>query len=130
MKKFKFLPFVVLIVISLSACRQITEPRVDDGIRSAIILKVYSPTDAEVYSPGDKVAIRWNVLSKFNKVAIHLYKKTEYILTITPEQVNSGYFLWTIPPDINPSHHYKIKVENYYDPNQYSFSETFFILEE
>ncbi len=121
--------FLISLSLFILSCRQSSENLlVDNGVRYAILLNVSSPKSQDIYKPGDKVRIKWNVLSEMKKVDIHLYKKSEYILTISPGVVNTGEYLWTIPSDINQSHHYKIRVMNHEDPTQFNFSEVFYIL--
>lgn len=129
MKKKAGLLFLLVFMLALVSCRQSGgDLLADNGIRYAILLDIYSPKVQDIFNPGDKVSIRWRVLSEMKKVDIFLYKKSDYILTITQSLSNKGEFIWTIPPDIEQSHHYKIKIVNDKDPSQYNFSEVFYIL--
>lgn len=127
----KVILFSFLMVCSgliLISCRQTTEPVVDNGIRYAVLLKVSSPESEDVYYPGNKVKIEWNILSKMRKMTIQLYRKSDFIMTIAPEVDNTGNFTWTIPADIEQSHHYKVRVSNFDNSTQYADSDVFYIL--
>ncbi|RMD51481.1 MAG: hypothetical protein D6830_00290 [Ignavibacteria bacterium] len=129
--KVKNIILVFILVLISSACRQGENDLLDNNaIRYAILLEVSQPKAQDIYHPGDIVPIKWRVLSEMKNVSLQLYKKTEMITIIAPPMRNTGSFEWTIPADINQSHHYKIRVTNPENPDQHNYSEVFYILKD
>ncbi|MGE5456999.1 MAG: GPI anchored serine-threonine rich family protein [Methanococcaceae archaeon] len=128
------LPFCFLIALTCG-CRKIfdsgTSPdnsKTYKEEKPIIYIAVTSPLEGEKFIPGTQLPIKWNSSPVLANVNIELYKKSDYIMTIVQGNANDGAVLWTIPSDIRPSVHYKIKISNSNDENDFGYSNTFSIL--
>ena len=133
MKLFNF--FVLILFFGLvlfCSCRQLTgeenppaliiEPPVE-----ANNIQIVEPAFGTVFSPGDTLTIKW-IAPTIQKFDIQLFRKTEYIITITENLDNDGKYIWKIPYGFPLSHHYLIKIISHSNVNINNLSEQFGIL--
>ncbi|MFC2133485.1 Ser-Thr-rich GPI-anchored membrane family protein [Bacteroidota bacterium] len=114
---------LVLIIFSFYSCRQTINNEQDTG--NGLVdpppfgpgLTVISPQASEIWEPGTRHEIIWDVIPNEFNVDILLYRKTEFKLIIAQGVENNGSYFWRIPPDIDQSHHYRIKIR--YTQNEY-----------
>jgi hypothetical protein len=125
---FSSLVILSFILLLLGSCREEpVQPQID-AIYFSKMLKVSSPKFDDRYNPGDQLTISWVKVEQIKKIDIQLFKKNQFISKIVSEVNNTGDYVWTIPPAIQQSHHYQIRVSNHNEPYEEAFSEVFFIL--
>ncbi|MCX6149507.1 MAG: hypothetical protein NTX22_03165 [Ignavibacteriales bacterium] len=127
--KLKYVTFVFLILL-IVGCRKETPVDVDNLVtdNSNEFITLSSPQFGQKYSPGNKLAIRWETTPEVKKVNIDLYKKNELRGAIAHQISNQGSLDWDIPIDLTQSVHYKIKISSSSNSDVFIFSGVFSII--
>ena len=123
LKKIFKISVLIVIVLSFYSCRQSVNSEQDTG--TGLVdpppfgpgLTVISPQASEIWEPGTRHEIIWEVIPNEFNVDILLYRKTEFKSVIAQNVENNGSYFWRIPADIAQSHHYRIKIR--YAQNDY-----------
>ena len=92
-------------------------------------ISINSPQQYAIWKAGNTYTIKWKTSSSISRINIELYKKSYFRRLIANNILNEEYFEWKIPSDIPRSHHYKLKIENSNNSDDYSISDVFYILE-
>jgi len=116
-------------LINLSGCRQIFGDReqpesIIQAPPESSQIVITTPEYGSIWKPGDVIKIKW-LATSINSIDIELYRKSYYQFSIRENLENTGTFDWLIPPDINLSNHYLLKIINHDNPDTYQFSGTF-----
>ena len=128
--------FISLLLTALSClllvtgCRQITDGSNDFSLSAPYIYEtksifISSPSAREIYKRGDVILIKWIPPRATSKVDILLYKKSELKVRVKQNFENNGEIEWQIPNDIPYSNHYKIKLVNTSNLNEFGYSGMF-----
>ncbi len=127
-----FIYLTILVLILLTSCRVNSSPPSSspDLIlnNQAVDISIISPTESELWKPGTDQIIRWNLSHDVSTVAIELYKKDDFRMMIAQNTGAQSGFVWKIPGDLPPSHHYRIKIYNKLKPVEAAFSPYFYIM--
>jgi hypothetical protein len=119
-------------LLLLTACRVNSSPASNstDLIlnNQAVDIAIVSPSESELWKPGTENLIRWNLSHDISSVTIELYKKDELRLKIAENIGAKSSFVWKIPDDLSPSHHYRLKIFNPLKPVESVFSSYFYIM--
>ena len=133
--KLKKVVISAAILISLfTGCRQLLGGANDPGFITTNFepiekIVVSSPVKGEIYEPGESIQIKWfSSFSTISNIDIYLYRKSALKKTITHNLVNQRSYTWRIPDAIDNSVHYSLKVINSNNPEEFSFSGRFGIL--
>ena len=127
----KYLISFILPVLLFTGCRNLvdSEPLPDtsyQNIDGPILIK--APYEGVTWEMGTSHRIEWENF-KATKLSIILTRKKKYnIVNIAEDVKNTGYYDWTIPQNINGSHHYQIKLISSENPNYFTYSSVFNIL--
>lgn len=127
--KYLILSAVLIFGFLFSECRQFlgdsTAPEliVQPPIEATKII-VTEPAFGTIRNPGDTISIKWTAPT-IKKIDLHLFRKSEYKLTIIENLENNGSFNWIVPHDIPPSNHYLIKIMSHNNEDIYEFSGQF-----
>ena len=95
----------------------------NDNTENQIIVSY--PAGKEIYTPGETILINWITSPFVEKVNIYLYRKSRLILNFENNLDNVGEMLWQIPSDIPYSNHYKIKLVNSSNEEEFGYSGMF-----
>ena len=98
-----------------------------DDAPPVTIIRISSPAEGSIWEPGTIQNINWRINSEVRNVRIELVKKFNFVFTISHSSPNDGVFLWDIPEEIAQSHHYRIKIINTADEEEFKYSGEFFI---
>ena len=133
MKTISLIPLFFLgMLLNFSGCRDIfgdeTQPEsIVQPPSEASNIFVTNPVYGTILNPGDTVVIKWSAPT-IQRIDIQLFRKSEYKFTLAVEIENDGSFIWKIPFEIQPSHHYRIKIITHNHNTIYAFSDQFGIL--
>jgi len=127
--------FSVISPLIITGCRQLSDGTMESGLNSPNVevrnnIVVSSPVGKEIYNPGEIILIKWISPAFVTKVDIFLYKKSALKIRINKNMRNNGEIVWQIPHDIQPSNHYKIKMVNSFDEEDFGYSGMFGIQSE
>jgi hypothetical protein len=120
-------------LIILFGCRELLKDKsdefaIDPNVEDKAKFTVYHPYDGFEIEPGETLTIKWQTNKEINWVDIYLYRKSTQTLTIADKKKNSNEYAWDIPDELHWSLHYSIKIQNHYDDEEFSFSDTFSII--
>lgn len=116
MKNFIILILSQIIILSfLISCRDsITEPnndKIEDKNPTVLTLKeIQYPSERVTWNTGESHEIKWEITENLENVRIILLKKYVEVAIIEAITPNDGSYYWTIPNNISPSHHYRIRL--------------------
>jgi hypothetical protein len=133
-KLYNFVISAAILITLITGCRQLFGGANDPGFITTDYeyvekIIVTSPARGDFYAPGDKMEIKWlTSFSTISKVNIHLYRKSLLQRTIIEDTQNAGSYFWRIPDVIDNSVHYIIKVVDSNNPEVFSYSGSFGIL--
>ncbi len=88
---------------------------------------VVSPKSGDLWLTGESYEIKWIPSSRANFVSIELYRKNTLKKVVIQKTENDGIYKYTIPYDLQASNLYKIKIINFGDPEEFTFSDYFSI---
>ena len=86
------------------------------------VITITRPNGGEVLTAGTDNSIVWED-SIYAPVKIELYKGGEFYSTITDSTPSNGFYLWTIPNNIQGGNDYKLKVTSLASENDFDFSD-------
>jgi hypothetical protein len=123
---------IIVTCCILMSCRteNVVEPYTDVSEFAYInsVMRIISPEFGDKWNRGTTQTIRWFMTDDVKSVNIHLFRKNEFKFTI--EKGVTGYkYDWKIPIDLAKSHHYRIRVSNSANSEQYVVSKDFHILQ-
>ncbi len=122
---------LISILLMLAGCHQeqlvSSPPEISEVTVFAPKLPVISPEEWETWYMQDTYEIRWKPSEEVKYVKMELVRKLKPKLTIIPSYPNTGYFEWTIPSNIQPSLHYRIKITDVEKPEIVNYSKEFII---
>ena len=127
--------FYILLILSIfivinQGCKVRVSEASDVEIPIVIVeeIIIISPSKGDMYRPGNLLKIRWVASPNLSKVNIFLLKNDIIERTLAHNQENNETFGWWIEPDIDNSAQYSVKIENIFQKENFSISETFSIL--
>ena len=136
MKNRIILFFTYLIILSfLVSCREsITDPVTEDinDIETIVVSlkEIKNPTDRVSWNTGESYSIEWTITQNIDNIRIVLLKKFVEVAIIEKLTKNDGTHIWTIPSDLPPSHHYRIRLTSPYYHSVSSTSVEFEIIDQ
>jgi len=131
---YNFVISAAILISLFTGCRQLFGGADDPGFITTDFeyvekIIVTSPARGDFYAPGDKIEIKWlTSFSTVSKVNIFLYRKSLLQRTIIEDTQNAGSYFWRIPDVIDNSVHYIIKVVDSNNPEVFSYSGSFGVL--
>ncbi len=92
-------------------------------------ITVLTPDSTTSWEAGKSQYIYWDYTGRISTVDIVLYEEGNYVDTIETYIPNEGSYYWTIDSSLDGSTRYQIKIMESGDPNIYSLSDYFTIVE-
>jgi len=119
----------------ITGCRQLSDGSIEPAIVSLTVdvgrtIVISSPVGREIYNPGEIILVKWISPASVTKVDIFLYKKSMLKIRINQNMENIGEIAWHIPDDTPHSNHYKIKMVNSFNEDDFGYSGMFGIQSE
>ncbi len=133
-KIYKVVLSAAILIVLFTGCNQLPEGANDSGFITTDFetvkkIVVSLPVNGDIYEPGESVQVKWSSsFSNISNIDIYLYKKTALRKTLAQNLVNQGSYTWLIPNVIVNSVHYKIKVVNSNNREEFNYSGRFQIL--
>ena len=88
-------------------------------------ISIISPIHSDLWEISSVYSISWSSIGSFANILIELYENGIFILEITESTPNDGLYLWTLPPGLDDSTLFQIKVIDANNKDTYNVSESF-----
>jgi len=110
-----FIITIICLVLSFSftGCHRnnVSGPEEEIEVQTYFKLNpIRNPRARVTWKPGSTHTIEWRQTDNVAKVKIELTRKFNTVYTISKSTDDDGRFTWTIPPTLQQSHHYRIKL--------------------
>lgn len=90
-------------------------------------LTIYTPKTGDAFLTGVNLEVRWTATASIMRVNLTLYRKEDYMAEIASGTLNDGSYSWKIPNSLPASVHYRVKLSNSANPDEFVFSDSFSI---
>lgn len=89
--------------------------------------QILLPKSGDIWFTSSEYEIKWIPSSRAKNVVIELYRKNTLKKTISSKTENDGLFVYFVPNDLESSNLYRIKIINFDDSTESTFSNYFSI---
>ncbi|MFW9872918.1 MAG: Ser-Thr-rich GPI-anchored membrane family protein [Candidatus Thorarchaeota archaeon] len=86
---------------------------------------INTPNSVSSWETGTSQSITWTSIGSISDVKIELYKDGIFEFVIVPSTINDGEYTWAIPPGLDDSAQYQIKIVDVSKPSTTAMSDYF-----
>lgn len=131
MKTLRILTIAWLFILLVGCEYDPVEPYTGTGVTppssNTAAFKIENPKLGEKFFIGDTLKIQWMASNYVKKINLQLYRKTEFKGDILLNAEPNGEFLWEISNELKTSVHYRLKISNSENYEEYQYGNYFVI---